>query len=301
MLAYIFVSGSRIGVYDLSSFTMSDEPTECVFHNMSLSHGMTVYTIVRCVNRVELSADVTSQAAVVTTEPPSVKQASVIFIEQNSRSLKGREKHFIADQNVTKFRSAGQLYIQSNSFSVVMEWMGFEDATEVDHYEYRLLWKDTAIRDWTTTAKKTCVSIVGLNLKGDEYYKAEVRAFNSGNYVSEPVSALLSVKNKEPKLTGELLTVYKCLNIHTILECLHDALIDVKVLFPAYVCRNVMWHITKTRLYNVDPLKPHFYIVKLGFTGVYIIFLISAQNMDCGYSLEPPRRGGSNEYPHSMF
>ena len=29
----------------------------------------------------------------------------------------------------------------------------------------------------------------------------------------------------------------------------------------------------KTRLYNVDPLKPHFYIVKLGFTGVYIIFL----------------------------
>ena len=27
------------------------------------------------------------------------------------------------------------------------------------------------------------------------------------------------------------------------------------------------------------------------------IFHISAQNIDCGYSLEPPRRGGSNEYP----
>ena len=37
--------------------------------------------------------------------------------------------------------------------------------------------------------------------------------------------------------------------------------------------------ITKTRLYNSDPLQPHFYIVKLGFTGVYIIFLISAQNI----------------------
>ena len=33
----------------------------------------------------------------------------------------------------------------------------------------------------------------------------------------------------------------------------------------------------------------------------YDIFLISAQNTDCGYSLEPPRRGGSNEYPQSMF
>ena len=31
------------------------------------------------------------------------------------------------------------------------------------------------------------------------------------------------------------------------------------------------------------------------------IFHISAQNIYCGYSLEPPRRGGSNEYPQSMF
>ena len=35
--------------------------------------------------------------------------------------------------------------------------------------------------------------------------------------------------------------------------------------------------ITKTHLYNFDPRKPHFYVVKLGFTGVYIIVLISAQ------------------------
>ena len=51
----------------------------------------------------------------------------------------------------------------------------------------------------------------------------------------------------------------------------------------------------------LTPLKSHFYIVKLGFTGIYIIVLISAQNIDCRYSLEPPRRGGSNEYPQSMF
>ena len=31
------------------------------------------------------------------------------------------------------------------------------------------------------------------------------------------------------------------------------------------------------------------------------IFHNSAQNIDCGYSLEPPRRGGSNEYPQSML
>ena len=31
------------------------------------------------------------------------------------------------------------------------------------------------------------------------------------------------------------------------------------------------------------------------------IFHMSAQNIDCGYSLEPPWWGGSNEYPQSMF
>ena len=33
----------------------------------------------------------------------------------------------------------------------------------------------------------------------------------------------------------------------------------------------------------------------------YDIFHIPAQNIDCGYSLEPPRWGGSNECPQSMF
>ena len=31
------------------------------------------------------------------------------------------------------------------------------------------------------------------------------------------------------------------------------------------------------------------------------IFHNSTQNIDCGYSLEPPQRGGSNEYPQSIF
>ena len=31
------------------------------------------------------------------------------------------------------------------------------------------------------------------------------------------------------------------------------------------------------------------------------IFHISAQSIDCGYSLEPPRWGGPNEYLQSMF
>ena len=44
------------------------------------------------------------------------------------------------------------------------------------------------------------------------------------------------------------------------------------------------------------PLIPHFYIVKLGFTGVYLFFLFLLQNIDSGYSFKLPRRGASNVY-----
>ena len=59
--------------------------------------------------------------------------------------------------------------------------------------------------------------------------------------------------------------------------------------------------ITKTCRFNADPLKPQFYIVQLGSQGYTLFFLFLLKNIDCGYSLEPPRRGGCNEYPQSIF
>ena len=63
----------------------------------------------------------------------------------------------------------------------------------------------------------------------------------------------------------------------------------------------ITYFITKTRLYNSNPFEPHFYIVKLGFTGYTLFFLFLVENINCGYSLEPPHRGGSNEHPQSIF
>ena len=59
--------------------------------------------------------------------------------------------------------------------------------------------------------------------------------------------------------------------------------------------------ITKTYLYNFDPIKPHFYIVKLGFTGEYIIFLISAKKHRLWILVRTASARRSNEYPQSMF
>ena len=57
--------------------------------------------------------------------------------------------------------------------------------------------------------------------------------------------------------------------------------------------------------YENTPIQIHwkFYHQKIENFQIkfFDIFHISAQNIDCGYSLEPPHRGGSNDYPQSMF
>ena len=59
--------------------------------------------------------------------------------------------------------------------------------------------------------------------------------------------------------------------------------------------------ITKTRLFKyIENFTSKNW--KISDKKKNLIFLpISAQNIDFGYSLEPPRRGSSNKYPQSMF
>ena len=51
-----------------------------------------------------------------------------------------------------------------------------------------------------------------------------------------------------------------------------------------------------------EPVYNDFYIAKMVYTWVNLLSLFVIQNIYCLYSLEPPRRGGSNSaYPQSMF
>ena len=47
-------------------------------------------------------------------------------------------------------------------------------------------------------------------------------------------------------------------------------------------------------------LKHYHQKMKIFRRKILIFFIFLLKNRDCGYSLEPPRRGGSNEYPQSM-
>ena len=71
-------------------------------------------------------------------------------------------------------------------------------------------------------------------------------------------------------------------------------------------------HITIYKEWSVvqhKPLRKHAYsnILKISprkkesFQIKFSIFFIFLLDIDCGYSVEPPCQGGSNEYPQSMF
>ena len=76
---------------------------------------------------------------------------------------------------------------------------------------------------------------------------------------------------------------------------------ESSLIFFLFVCcrSNPVWKITKTRLFKYIE---NFITKNWKFSDKNSdIFHISAQNIACGYSLEPLRRDGSNEYPQSMF
>ena len=55
------------------------------------------------------------------------------------------------------------------------------------------------------------------------------------------------------------------------------------------------------KLLKIENFQKKIFCRKFLIFLIFDIFLIFAQNIDCEYMLELPQRGGSNEYPQSMF
>ena len=79
--------------------------------------------------------------------------------------------------------------------------------------------------------------------------------------------------------------VINFVRVGTLVLCIHDS-VDfwIEVSFQQWCLCNLSVTIRKTCPCNIYPLKPHFYIAKLGYAGVYIFFLFLLQNIDCGHS-----------------
>ena len=99
------------------------------------------------------------------------------------------------------------------------------------------------------------------------------------NYVDGPDLRLNSGSYQQSVSKGWRLTIAACGRAH------YDPTRDFPLRKHAYL-----------NIWKISPPKTESFQIQI----LIFFFHIAAQNIDCGYSLEPPRRG-SNEYPLSMF
>ena len=85
-------------------------------------------------------------------------------------------------------------------------------------------------------------------------------------------------------------------NIYLIIKSLgpnHDATINHRLISKV--------NITKTCPFNIQRCFRQVKLENFQWKNVDIFLPFAQTDIDCGYTLEPSRRGGSNEYPQSMF
>ena len=84
--------------------------------------------------------------------------------------------------------------------------------------------------------------------------------------------------------------------IHTYTQGPDKLWASAKCTMPTFAIRHTRYENTPIEIFWTFNQKRKIFRLKNSD-----IFHIPAQNIDFGYSLEPPRRGGSNEYPQSVF
>ena len=113
-----------------------------------------------------------------------------------------------------------------------------------------------------------------------------------------------SFENEERSSDMIILWENGLFNISVIFSCLRNNVDNVDIFFFFKTCTGCLYNCT-CKHYENTSIQIYWKFHHRKNENFQIknsnIFHISAQNIDCGYSLEPPRRGGSNEYPQSMF
>lgn len=190
-------TGRKIKSEDVQPKWLSQTNNSCTSDRLSLLHGTTVYVNVKCVNNIEMSNQ-TYASSIIATEPTNANNAMLQFINPDVES-----PQMTASLVRQIYVPRHLIYTQSNHTCLQFEWTNFDDDAGVAQYEYRLLQKDVTVVDWSSTRKHTMTSLCGPHLVSDNIYTAQVRAINSGKFVSDSVDGDVLICSDEPKLSGK--------------------------------------------------------------------------------------------------
>ncbi|KAL4218457.1 hypothetical protein ACF0H5_023192 [Mactra antiquata] len=181
--------GSKPGLSNIQTKWRTQTDASCTSDNLFLNHGQRVYVTVRCVNEIQLFVTTSSTPVSISFQKPGVDSAEVDVVPLNQ----------ISPVYTPTLNTA--LSVQSNKSCIELKWSKFHDLSDIEFYEYRVTQNGATIVDWTRCIKPYMTMNCNV-MMGDGRYMAEVRAVNTGGYISDSVSTQFVVASTDPKLTG---------------------------------------------------------------------------------------------------
>jgi len=183
-------------VDDVKSSWVSNNTDRCEATGLSLSHGMTIFVTVKCVNNIELANTVFSTPVYISLDKP---QSNTAALDINPITETIQHDYFAG--------AASTLRIQSNQTCLQFHWDGFEDVSHIIGYGYEILDSfNKSLTDWRDAGYRTMVTKCGLLLSSGHSAVADVRAVNSGDHWSDTISNFILISSTSPRLTGQ----YSC-------------------------------------------------------------------------------------------
>ena len=160
---------------------------------MILTHGMTVYVTIKCVNNIELASTVSSSPVYISLDKPRANTAS---LEIDPITVTAQHDYFTG--------VAATVEVQSNQSCLQFHWDGFEDVSPIIGYGYEILDSyNNSLTGWTEAGYRTMVTKCGLPLSSCQSAVADVRAVNSGDHWSDTISTSILIASTSPRLTGQ--------------------------------------------------------------------------------------------------
>ena len=184
--------GSVPYVDDVKSSWVSGEKERCVAKGLNLTHGMTVFVTVKCVNNIELARTVTSSPVYISLDNP---QANTAALEIDPITLTSQHDFFAG--------VASTVEVQSNQSCLQFHWDGFEDVSQTIGYGYEILDSfNNSLTGWTDAGYRTMVTKCGVPLSSGTFAEVGVSAVNSGDHWSDTISKFIRISATSPSLTG---------------------------------------------------------------------------------------------------
>ncbi|XP_002736788.1 uncharacterized protein LOC100378079, partial [Saccoglossus kowalevskii] len=148
---------------------------------LSVTHGQTLFSTVRCQNYDGLQSQITSNGVTIVTEPPNTDHAIMS----------------LTTSSVTQYPTRG--YHQAQTDAINIAWQGFNDITGIEYYECKILGDDVDTSWYKVGDNGHLFTVMkGLMLSSYKTYQVYLKAVNYAGFESDVLVSNITVETEAP-------------------------------------------------------------------------------------------------------